>query len=214
MYVPSVDRPLDDDEWRAFVEAQGFGHLIAEGPDGGWPIAIPAQYVLDGDEVLCHVAASNPLVAAVSAAGRAMLSVAGDWAFVPSAWKAVGDEDPTRGLPTTYYAVVQLRGSAEVVAEPGALAALLRRQLAALQPDVEIQDPETAHHAKLAGIRGVLIHVEEVASKFKFGGNVDVVHRRAVADRLTSRGATGDLAAAAHARRRIEGSEGPSAFTR
>ena len=214
MYVPSVDRPLDDAEWRAFVVDQGFGHVICAVADGGWPVAIPAQYVLDGDEVLCHVAASNPLVAAIAASGRAMLSVAGDWAFVPSSWKAIGDEDRTRGLPTTYYAVVQLRGAAEVVAEPGALAELLRRQLGALQPDVEIQDPEDAHHAKLAAIRGVVLHVEEVASKFKFGGNVDEAHRRAVADRLESRGGPGDVAAAAHARRRIEGPPGPSAFTR
>jgi len=32
------------------------------------------------------------------------LSVAGDWAFIPGSWKAIGDEDPEYGIPTTYYA--------------------------------------------------------------------------------------------------------------
>jgi transcriptional regulator len=45
---------------------------------------------------------------------RAMLSVAGDWAFIPSEWKAIGGEDPALGIPTTYYAAVQLKGHAEI----------------------------------------------------------------------------------------------------
>ena len=39
-----------------------------------------------------------------------VLSVAGDWAYIPSAWKAIGDEDPGLGVPTTYYAAVQFIG--------------------------------------------------------------------------------------------------------
>ena len=43
-----------------------------------------------------------------------VLSVAGDWSYIPSAWKAIGDEDPRFGIPTTYYAGVQLTGTATV----------------------------------------------------------------------------------------------------
>ena len=39
-----------------------------------------------------------------------VLAVSGDWAMIPSDWKVTGDEDPRRGIPTTYYASVQLTG--------------------------------------------------------------------------------------------------------
>ena len=45
---------------------------------------------------------------------RAVLSVADDWAFIPSSWKAIGEEDPALGIPTTYYGAVQLVGRATV----------------------------------------------------------------------------------------------------
>jgi len=212
--VPAADRPLDDEEWRAFVAAQGFGHLVANPPGGGLPVVAPTQFVLDGDIVIAHVAAANPLVDALVHDPRALLAVAGDWAFVPSSWKAIGTEDPRRGVPTTYYAAVQLAGRAELVADAAELAALLARQLDALQPEIGIDDPLEVHRAKLASIRGVRLHVDEVVAKFKFGGNVDEAHRRAVADRLDARGGPGDRAAAAHARRRTPDAPGPSAFTR
>jgi transcriptional regulator len=128
VHVPAVDRPLDDDEWRAFVAAQGFGHLVAMGTGRDVPAIVPTQFVLDGDDVLCHVAAGNPVLDALAERPSAVLSVAGDWAFVPSSWKAIGDEDPRLGIPTTYYAAAQLAGAVDVVADPDALAAVLRRQ--------------------------------------------------------------------------------------
>lgn len=204
MYVPAVDRPLDEGEWRSFVTAQQFGQLIAPG-DGEWPAVAATQYVLDGDDVLVHFAAPNPVLKALAAEPRAVLAVAGDWAFVPSAWKAIGDEDPMLGIPTTYYAAVQLRGRAEVMAEPAAVATVLRRQLAALQPDVPVADPELAHPGRLRAIRAVVLRVDDVVAKFKFGGNVDEPHRRAVISRLLERGRSGDRAAAEHTRRRLEG---------
>ena len=137
-----------------------------------------------------------------------LLSVAGDWAYIPSSWKAVGDEDPALGIPTTYYGAVQLVGTATVHderVEPGSVAGILRRQLAAFQPDIEVADPGEAHAAKLVGILGIEIRVEQVTAKFKYGGNVDEAHRRAVADRLVRRGGPGDDAAAGHVVRRLGG---------
>jgi len=215
MYVPHVDRARDDVEWRAFVESQGFGHLAACGGPGEPPVLTPTQFVLEGDEVLLHVAGANPMVAALEQRPDAVLAVAGDWAFVPSNWKAIDGEDPARGIPTTYYAAVQLAGRAEVLAAPAAIAALLRRQLGALQPGVEVADPEAAHPQKLGSIRGVVLHVERVTAKFKFGGNVDEAHRRSVVARLEDRSRPGDRAAAQHARRRISTlPEGTTAFRR
>ena len=165
---------------------------------------MPTQFTLVGDEVLLHLAQPNPLWAAVAEHPRVLLSVHGDWAYIPSSWKAVGDEDPRRGIPTTYYAAVQLVGTATVVDEPEPLAELLRVQLADVQPAEDAVDP-LEHGPRLRGIRGLRIAVDEVRAKFKYGGNVDDEHRAAVAERLRGRGGPGDAAALRHLERRGSG---------
>lgn len=202
MFIPPADRTTGEDEWRTFVESQRFGHLIAPGT-GDYPLVVPTQFVLDHSRLLCHFAWPNPILKALELNPRAVMSVAGDWAFIPSSWKATGDEDPLLGIPTTYYAAVQLRGSAEVLHEPAAIADVLRAQLETLQPAVPVADPLQAHPSRLKGIRAVVLTVEDVLAKFKYGGNVDAEHRRAVIERLTERAGPGDLAAAAHAERRL-----------
>ena len=169
---------------------------------------MPTQFVLGADVVWLHLVRANPVFAALAENPRVLLSVAGDWAFIPSSWKAIGGEDPALGIPTTYYGAVQLAGTAVVHDErsaPGSVAAILRRQLAAFQPDEAAADPGEAHATKLLGILGLEIRIEQVSAKFKYGGNVDEAHRRAVVDRLVRRGAPGDDAAAAHVVRRLEG---------
>ena len=198
MHIPRHDRSIDETEWRTFVAGHAFGHLVAAGTRRDVPVVVPTQFLLDGNELLLHLAAPNPLFEALGEQPRVILSVAGDWAFIPSDWKAIGHEDPTLGIPTTYYAAVQLIGAATVEHEPAAVARVLRRQLAALQPEVPIADPELVHAARLRGIRAVTISVDEVRTKFKFGGNVDRDHRLAVIDRLRARGGVGDRAAADH----------------
>lgn len=209
MYVAAVDSTLGDAEWRAFVESHPFGHLVAPG-DGArreFPVVVPTQFVLEEQTVWLHLVRANPIFAALAENPRVVLSVAGDWAFIPSAWKAIGQEDPLLGIPTTYYAAVQLAGRATVYDErevPGSIATILRRQLGRLQPEVPVADPEEAHSARLRAILGISVAVERVEAKFKYGGNVDQAHRRAVVDRLRLRDAPGDAAAAEHVLHRME----------
>jgi transcriptional regulator len=207
MFDAPVDATLGESEWRPFVDAQGFGHVVAPGgPGRDVPVVVPTQFVLEGDTVWLHLVRANPVFAALEENPRVLVSVAGDWAFIPSAWKAIGDEDPRLGIPTTYYGAVQLTGRAIVHDErrtPGSVAAILRRQLSRFQPDVDVADPGEAHAAKLLGILGIEIRVDAVTAKFKYGGNVDEAHRRAVAAHLRERGGPGDGAAAAHVERRL-----------
>jgi len=199
-----------DDEWPGFLRAQGFGILSTLGRHEGWPVSVPTQFALveldaesasPGVRVDLHLARANPLFKALTGDDRATLVVAGDWAYIPTAWKAIGDEDPLMGVPTTYYAAVELRGRLEVVDDEAGLTAILRRQLAATQPTVPSADP-SAHGRTLAGIRGLHLHVEQVRSKFKYGGNADDAHRAAVAAHLVARGGPGDNAAVGHLTRR------------
>ncbi len=202
MLVHRWDAAVDDHEWRSFLLAQGFGHLVAAGRGRDVPIVVPTQFVLDGDDVLLHLARPNPVWAAIDENPLVVLSVAGDWAFVPSAWKAIGDEDPRLGIPTTYYGAVQVTARAEVIDEPAEVAAVLRRQLQVLQPDIDVVDP-VEHGPKLGQIRGLRLEPTDVKAKFKYGGNVDEAHRRAVADELAHRDGPGDAAARAHLLRRL-----------
>jgi transcriptional regulator len=197
MLIQPHDRDDDPARWRAFVVAQGFGHLIASGAGRDVPVAVPTQYVLGEDEVILHLAAPNPILPALVENPKALLSVAGDWAFIPGAWKAIDDEDPARGIPTTYYGAVQITGTCTVVDDADGIAEILRRQTGTIDPDGTYVDP-LDHGAKLRAIRGIRLSIGEVRAKFKYGGNVDEAHRAAVADRLRDRGGPGDQAALQH----------------
>lgn len=195
MLIRSVDDGSPDEtRWRSFVEAQGFGHFVASGHGRTVPVIVPTQFLFEGDHVVFHLAASNPVFACLAENRHAVLSVAGDWAYVPGAWKALGAEDPRRGIPTTYYGAVQLTGEAVVHDDPAEVSGILRRQLAALEPDGDYVDP-LEHGAMLQAIRGIYLEVTEVRAKFKFGGNVDQSHRDHVAARLARRQGPGDSAA-------------------
>ena len=149
MLVQPWDASTDPDEWRAFVVATGFGHLVAAGRGRDVAVVVPTQFVLAGDEVVLHLARANPVWAALDENPAVLLSVAGDWAYIPTSWKAVGDEDPARGIPTTYYAAVQLSGTATVVDDPEELARVLRTQLGTFEPDGGYVDP-TEHRRRFA----------------------------------------------------------------
>jgi transcriptional regulator len=208
MFIAPVDATRGEDEWRPFVVAHPFGHLVAAGgPDRDFPVVVPTQFVLEDATVTLHLVRANPVFAALAENPRVVLSVADDWAFIPSSWKVIGDEDPALGIPTTYYGAVQLAGTATVHDErtaPGSVTAILRRQLATFQPGVGVADPGESHAAKVLGILGITIAVEQVSAKFKYGGNVDEPHRRGVVARLRRRHAPGDEAAADHVVRRLE----------
>ena len=111
------DASTDETEWRAFVATHGFGDLVAGGRNRDLPVVVPTQFVLSGDEVLVHLVRTNPIWAAIEENPNVLLCVAGDWAFIPSSWKAIGEEDPRYGIPTTYYAAVQIEGRATVLRE-------------------------------------------------------------------------------------------------
>lgn len=195
---PHDDGGDDEERWRAFVHHQGFGHLVAAGRGREVPVVVPTQYLLEGSRVLLHLAVRNPVFDALAEQPTALLSVAGDWAYVPGAWKAIGDEDPARGIPTTYYGAVQLIGPTTVIDDPDRIAEVLRRQVSDQEgPDHGLVDP-LEHGARLRTIRALELEVREVRAKFKYGGNVDDAHRRAIVDRLRERGGPGDAAAAAH----------------
>jgi transcriptional regulator len=204
VFIHGWDRAIDDDEWMRFLADHAFGELVATGRGRDVAVVVPTQFVVEEGQILVHLLAQNPVWAAIEENPKVLLAVSGDWAFIPSDWKVVDGEDPTLGIPTTYYASVQLSGTAQIIREPEGVAEVLRVQLRHLQPDVEVVDPDQ-HGARLRAISAMRIAVEEVRAKFKYGGNVDEAHRQAVADRLRSRDAPGDSSALDALRRRLDG---------
>jgi transcriptional regulator len=166
-------------------------------------VVVPTQFVVSGDEVVVHLVKQNPIWQAIEENAHVMLAVSGDWAFIPSDWKAVPGEDPALGIPTTYYASVQVTATARIVTDPAGVAEVLRLQLGALQPETTVVDP-AEHGSKLRAIAALRLQIVGVRSKFKYGGNVDAAHRLAVVERLQRRGGPGDAAAATHLLARLE----------
>ena len=159
------DAGRDEAEWVEFVRSHAFGHLIAAGRGRDVPVVVPTQFVLASpEEVVLHLARPNPIWRALDENPAVLLSVAGDWAYVPAAWEAIGAEDPRMGVPTTYYAAVQLIATATVVDDPEGKAAILRRQLGDVQPGSDVADP-IEHGRTLNGIRGLRLAVREVRAK-------------------------------------------------
>jgi transcriptional regulator len=180
-----------DDEWRAWLaEGREFGQLIAVDADSN-PVVVPTPFHFDGDAtVRLHLARPNPVWPALELRRRAVLTVVDDYAHVPGTWRPADGEPVANGVPTEYYASVQLSGDVELIDDPAGKAALLGVQLAAygmaeqLSPVSPDQPP---YHRMLPGIRGVVLHVREVRAKFKFDDKRTTAVQSAVAARLAER---------------------------
>lgn len=202
MLVHPWDEPVDEHEWREALRVLDFGQLVAPGgPERELPVVVPTHFLFDGDRTIeLHLARPNPVWAALEERPRALLTVVGDYVYVPAEVNA-GD-DPTLGVPTSYYASVQAEVDVEVVDDPAAKAAVLNRQLAHFEPAGSTRvpvDPLGADRRQLPGIRGLRLTVTGVRAKFKYGGNKSVEHRLEIASALTARGGPMD----GSARRRL-----------
>lgn len=196
-----------DTEWRAWLLAgHDFGQLIATGRGRDVPVVVPTHFVFDGEEtVLLHLARPNPVWRAVEENPRVLLTVVGDYGYVPSAWNANPGTDPALGVPTSYYASVQLTCTARVVDDAAEKAELLNRQLAHFEPDggrAVVSGSQEPDRRLLPGIRGLELTVCEARAKFKYGGNKEAGHRVRIGALLAERGGPMDVEAGEHLVRR------------
>jgi len=204
MLIRRHDAPLSDEEWHAFLADHDFGELIVPGAGRDLPVVVPTHFIYDGDKtVLLHLAQPNPVWEALAERPRALLSVFGAYTYIPGHWNQ--DE---YGVPTSYYAAVQLACDAEIVDDPAGIASILERQLAHFQPEgrhAPVEPGDNPYGKLLGSIRGIRLSVTDVRAKFKFGANRTVEHRRVVGAKLAERGRPLDLEARANLMRRIDG---------
>ena len=203
MFIRRHDAPLSDEEWYEFLADHDFGELIVPGVGRDLPIVVPTHFIYDGDKtVLLHLAQPNPVWDALAERPRALLSVFGAYTYIPGHWNQ--DE---YGVPTSYYAAVQLACDAEIVDDPAGIAAILERQLAHFQPEgkhAAVEPGDNPYGKLLGSIRGIRLSVTDVRAKFKFGANRTVEHRRVVGAKLAERGRPLDLEARANLMRRTD----------
>ncbi|WP_331767463.1 FMN-binding negative transcriptional regulator [Embleya sp. NBC_00896] len=208
MFVQPWDAALDEAEWQTWIkEGHDFGQLVVNGLPGRPPAVVPTHFTGHGPDLLVHLARPNPVWAAIEHDPNVVLSVIGDYAFIPGPWRATPDIPAHDGVPTSYYAAVQFTCHAEIIDDPQAKADLLRRQLAHFQPDgdhapVEVDQPP--YGRLLSGIRGLHLEVTEVLAKFKYDDHKPAEHRAAVADRLTARARDLDIPTARRQQQRLD----------
>lgn len=207
MLIHPWDAPREDAEWQQWLTVRDFGQLAVTGPPGEPPFVQPLHFAYDAGrgEAVTHLARPNPLWAALEANPQVLLSVVDDYVYVPGPWQADPDGPPEHGVPTSFYAAVQLRCTAHVVDDPREKAELLNRQLGHFQPEggsARAAAGEAPYGRLLSGIRGLRLEVTGVRAKFKYAGkrSAEVQDRITVA--LTERGGPRDAAAREHLLRR------------
>src|SRR5438093_44605 len=203
MLIHKHDAALDDAEWHDFLATHDFGELIVPGaPTRDLPIVVPTHFLYDGDHtVYLHLARPNPVWEAIAERPRALLSVFGAYAYIPGHWNQ--DE---YGVPTSYYAAVQLACDVATVDDDAGIAAILERQLGHFQPEglhAPVEPGDNRYGKLLGSIRGLRLTVTDVRAKFKFGTNRTPPHRDAVAAKLAERATPLDREARAHTLRRL-----------
>ena len=125
----------EETEWRTWLADRDFGQLIAGGRGRDVPVVVPTHFVFDGERtVWLHLARPNPVWAPLAEHPRALLTVIDDYTYIRSEWNATPGSPVERGVPTSYYATVQLVCDVRLVDDPAEKAVILDRQLGHFEP--------------------------------------------------------------------------------
>jgi transcriptional regulator len=197
----------EDAEWREWLSGHDFGQLIAGGAGRDLPVVTPAHFAYDGDRtVVTHLARPNPIWPLLEEHPRALLTVVDDYTYIRADWNTAAGADPAFGVPTSYYATVQLEGDVRLVDDPASKAALLDKQVRHFETDgaraAVSAAAESPDRRLLPGIRGIEFTITGVRAKFKFGGNRTAEDRERIGGRLAERDGRLDAEALAQLRRR------------
>ncbi|QNJ93863.1 FMN-binding negative transcriptional regulator [Mycolicibacterium fluoranthenivorans] len=208
MLIHPWDAAVDTDEWQQWLATTDrFGTLAVNNVDPAHaPLLIHTHFTLAGDELLLHLARPNPVWPHLEAASQVRLAVVGDYAYIPSYWRAKAGGPDEDGVPTSYYSAVQFVCRPTVVDDADGKAQILQAQFADLQPEgghAAVAAGEDPYGRMLPGIRGVRMAIVGVEAKFKYDDHNPVEHRERVIGHLHERGTGLDTATAAHQRLRL-----------
>ena len=208
MLIHPWDASLNAAEWQEWVASTDrFGILAVNNlHQAAAPVMVPTHFTVAGDELLVHLARPNPVWPHLEAAAEVRLAVVGDYAYIPTYWRAKAGGPDEDGVPTSYYTAVQFVCRPTVVDDPQGKVDILAAQLADFQPegghaDVAVDDPP--YGRMLPGIRGIRLQVLRVDAKFKYDDHNPIDHRERLIGRLRQRDHALDAGAATQQRRRL-----------
>ena len=208
MLINPWDAALDSAEWQAWLTStERFGVLAVNNLDSaGAPILVPTHFTLADDELLMHLAKPNPVWPHLEATREVRLAMIGDYAYIPTYWRAKAGGPDEDGVPTSYYSAVQFTCRPRIVDDPAGKVEILAAQLAEFQPEgghapLAVDTPP--YGRMLTAIRGAHLEVLSVGAKFKYDDANPVDHRERVITNLQQRDRGLDAAAAAQQRRRL-----------
>lgn len=208
MLIHPWDAAQSAGEWRDWLASTDrFGVLAVNNLDPAQaPLLLPTHFTLAGDELLIHLARPNPVWPHLEAAAEVRLAVIGDYAYIPTYWRAKAGGPDEDGVPTSYYSSVQFVCRPTIVDDPQGKVEILASQLGDFQPEgrhAEVAVGEDPYGRMLPGIRGVRLAVVRVEAKFKYDDANPVEHRERVVGYLEERGRPLDAGAAVQQRRRL-----------
>ena len=208
MLIHPWDAALDDAEWQEWLAVhERWGVLAVNNLDPAQaPLVLPLHFAVAGGELLVHLARPNPVWPHLEEAAEVRLSVHGDYAFIPTYWRARAGGADEDGVPTSYYTAIQFVCRPTIVDDAQGKVEILTAQLADLQPEgrhATVAVDEPPYGRMLAGIRGARLHVVRVEAKFKYDDANPVEHRERVVGYLEERNVGLDAGAAAQQRRRL-----------
>ncbi|MEU7584053.1 FMN-binding negative transcriptional regulator [Streptomyces sp. NPDC041068] len=212
MLIHPWDAPRSEAEWQQWLAAHDFGQLAVNGLPGEPPHVQPLHFTYEAEHgphgrVLAHLARPNPLWRALESDPDVLLSVVDDYVYVPGPWQAASDTPSEHGVPTSFYAAVQLRCTARVVDDPDEKADLLNRQVDHFQPEggsARAAVGEAPYGRMLSGIRALCLEVTDVRAKFKYASHKPEAVQDRIATGLAERGGPRDASARTHQLRRRE----------
>lgn len=209
MLIHPWDAAADAAEWRDWLASTDrFGILAVNNVDPAQaPLMLPTHFTLSEDELLIHLARPNPVWAHLEPATEVRMAVIGDYAYIPTYWRAKAGGPDEDGVPTSYYSAVQFVCRPTIIDDPEGKAEILRAQLGDFQPEgrhADVAVGEDPYGRMLPGIRGVRLAVQRVEAKFKYDDANPVEHRERVIGHLQQRGHGLDAGAAAQQRRRLD----------
>ncbi|OCB57243.1 transcriptional regulator [Mycobacterium vulneris] len=208
MLIHPWDAALDESEWQNWLAGTDrFGILAVNNVDpAAAPLMVPTHFTHAGGELLLHLARPNPIWPHLEAAAEVRLTVIGDYAYIPTYWRAKAGGPDEDGVPTSYYSSVQFICRPTILDDPAEKARLLAAQLSDFQPEgrhAAVSAGEDPYGRMLPGIRGIRLEVLRVEAKFKYDDANPIEHRERVIGNLEQRGHRLDSAAAAQQRRRL-----------
>lgn len=194
MYVDPDYADASPEEVRRLVAEWPFATLITDEPELRVAhVPVQMRSVVDGDEIVGHVAGADPFAESLRARARLLVVIHGPALYVSPQWYA------DRGLPTYNFATLHVHGRAEPLDEPadvvGHLMSLVADHERGREPRWRMDAwARTRTDELLTELQAFTMPVERVEAKVKMSQNRTAGDRVGVMSEL---GRTGGREAAA-----------------